>query len=181
MIRALLSPELNHEQVGSLPAPLATKEIDMAFKTYPKERLAHRNAIRRCIDPKDKSFVNYGARGIQFLFPSFEAFLADVGLAPSKKHLIDRIDNNLGYQQGNCRWVTQDVSNGNRRTWAKGSKYKGVFLLPSGRFHAQIRFGGKRICGPVVTTDEQAAHDYDNMVGTFGVERTLNFPMAVQA
>jgi hypothetical protein len=38
---------------------------------------------------------------------SFEYFLNDMGLRPSKKHSIERIDNDKGYFKENCKWATQ--------------------------------------------------------------------------
>lgn len=45
---------------------------------------------------------------------SFENFLADVGLRPSEMHSIDRIDNDKGYEPGNCRWATKAEQHANR-------------------------------------------------------------------
>ncbi len=47
---------------------------------------------------------------------SFEFFMADMGPKPSPKHSIDRINNELGYEPGNCRWATaQEQANNTRR------------------------------------------------------------------
>lgn len=58
----------------------------------------------------------YAGRGIQVLYESFEAFLADVGPAPSPDHSIDRIDNDGHYVAGNVRWALDDVQARNKRT-----------------------------------------------------------------
>lgn len=49
---------------------------------------------------------------------SFADFLAHIGLAPSPRHQIDRIDNTRGYVPGNVRWATakqQARNRGNNR------------------------------------------------------------------
>ncbi len=38
-----------------------------------------------------------------------------MGRSPSKRHSIDRIDNNKGYSPDNCRWVTQYEQTRNTR------------------------------------------------------------------
>ena len=60
----------------------------------------------------------YGGRGIKVCpqwQTSFESFLADVGLAPTPKHTLDRYPNNDGdYEPGNVRWATRHEQNANK-------------------------------------------------------------------
>ena len=85
---------------------------------------------QRCLNPKDKSYADYGARGITVCDTwknSFEAFLLDVGPAPERSAdiSIDRIDNDKGYEPGNVRWATRSIQNKNRR------KFHGTSSVPS--------------------------------------------------
>lgn len=75
--------------------------------------------IQRCNNPRNKNFAYYGGRGIlvcERWQHSFAQFLADMGPRPSPKHSIDRINNDGGYEPGNCRWATQEQQKGNKRT-----------------------------------------------------------------
>jgi hypothetical protein len=73
---------------------------------------------QRCLNPKNKRFPLYGARGIK-MHPewaeSFPAFLRDVGLRPEKGMTLDRKDNSKGYEPGNMRWTTWENQSNNRR------------------------------------------------------------------
>lgn len=70
----------------------------------------------RCANPKNKSYKNYGGRGIKVdpRWDNFAVFLADVGERPQGLTL-DRIDNDGNYTPTNVRWATYKVQGNNRR------------------------------------------------------------------
>jgi hypothetical protein len=72
--------------------------------------------VKRCTDPADKHFKNYGGRGITVCerWMSFENFYADMGKSPDGLSL-DRIDNDRGYEPDNVRWATRKMQQRNRR------------------------------------------------------------------
>lgn len=75
---------------------------------------------KRCTNPKCNNYKNYGARGITVCEEwsnSFISFMEWSLLNGYSDELeIDRIDNDKGYSPENCRYVTKNVNNFNKRT-----------------------------------------------------------------
>lgn len=84
----------------------------------------YRSMIRRCHNPKDVSYDNYGRRGIRVCRrwrfgeegkTGFECFMEDMGPRPKGKS-IDRKNNDKGYFPDNCRWASNKQQTNNVRT-----------------------------------------------------------------
>lgn len=80
------------------------------------EYISYHHAKARCSDPNQHNYNNYGGRGIEFRFNSFEEFLEHLGPRPSSGHSLDRFpDNNGHYESGNVRWATSALQCRNKR------------------------------------------------------------------
>lgn len=74
--------------------------------------------ITRCTNPKSKNYVNYGGRGITVCdewrkFANFFLWSINNGFEPGLS--IDRIDVDKGYSPDNCRYITLEQQQRNRR------------------------------------------------------------------
>jgi hypothetical protein len=95
--------------------------------------------IQRCTNQNCSGYEYYGGRGITVCeeWKEFANFLADMGERP-KGTSIDRINVDLGYFKGNCRWATDQVQanntsrnskiahKGETKTIAEWAKEKGI-------------------------------------------------------
>jgi hypothetical protein len=80
---------------------------------------AWQNMIQRCTNLNYSRYDDWGGRGIKVCERWLEEngfinFLADMGECPPGMSL-ERIENNKGYEPGNCKWATLKEQNNNTR------------------------------------------------------------------
>ncbi len=71
----------------------------------------------RCLNPRNKSYKDYGGRGISICgrwLNNFPAFMEDMGEKPAGL-MLERKNNNGNYEPSNCRWATRKEQNSNKR------------------------------------------------------------------
>lgn len=90
---------------------------------YTRDKRLHHswaNMMRRCYCEHTDQYKDYGGRGIEVCYEwrtdpaNFEKWALANGYAESLT--LDRVDNNGNYTQENCRWVSRQEQNKNRRT-----------------------------------------------------------------
>jgi len=103
----------------------ATRHGEATSRSRTSEYRSYHHMRRRCLNPKDAAFPDYGGRGITICDrwlngedgrSGLECFLADMGRKPSATHSLDRIDSDGNYEPSNCRWGTKKEQARNRRS-----------------------------------------------------------------
>lgn len=82
----------------------------------------------RCCCPTNRGFSDYGGRGIKICerwLASFEAFYEDMGKRPSRRHSLNRIDNDGNYEPENCEWALP-VTQSNNTRWNRLVECNGI-------------------------------------------------------
>lgn len=84
----------------------------------------YKSMIDRCYNPKIREYHNYGGRGIEVYedwknnYDAFAEWALATGYDQNAGHgdcTLDRKDVDKGYTPDNCRWVTNQVQQNNRR------------------------------------------------------------------
>ena len=137
------------------------------------------NMIRRCNNPKAKTYSYYGGRGITVCSEWLDVsnFINDMYPTFKEGLSLDRIDSDGNYEPSNCRWVTRTVQGRNTRKIQKNntSGYRGItFLKDRNKWHSQICVNYKRIHLGSFDNPIDAAKAYDKYVLDNNLEHTTN-------
>lgn len=97
---------------------------------YKSEYQSWTNMRARCLDPKNKKYPIYGARGITICerWAEFKNFMLDMGRKADPKFTIEREDVNGNYEPTNCKWISRKDQGRNKRT-SVFVTYKGKKML----------------------------------------------------
>lgn len=112
--------------------------------------------ISRCTNPNNRSFKDYGGRGISVCddwmeFTNFKddlylSYLEHVEEFGESNTTLDRIDVNCGYELSNVRWATLSEQARNKRIPKNNSTgYPGVYFSnKTGKWEARVSINGKK-------------------------------------
>jgi predicted nucleic acid-binding Zn ribbon protein len=116
-----------------------------------------KNIHNRCLNPNDKSYKNYGGRGIGVCDEWKNDFLAFYNWAYSNGYkeeklenglnvlTIDRIDNDGDYCPENCRWITNAEQARNKRRTMTDEERFGICPV-CGKPYIRTKRKGQKTC-----------------------------------
>jgi len=140
-----------HGMWHTLEHKCLAKAWDRCYGTRPKHKRY-----------RDKNLVVCDRYNFKTNLNAAQNLIDDIGSRPSNKYSLDRIDNDLGYIEGNLRWATASQQARNKDPHGK-VPYKGVCLSENGkRFVVTIFVDGKNKSLGRFNTAEEAAEAYDD-------------------
>lgn len=110
---------------GCIRAELSKKRVETHGESHTRLYRVWQGMKERCESPRHISYQFYGARGIKVhecwrnSYENFRDWALSNGYdlhAKRGKCTLDRIDVNGNYAPDNCRWVSMEVQNQNKRT-----------------------------------------------------------------
>lgn len=127
-----------------------------------------RNMIKRCTNPKDKGYKNYGGRGITVCeeWQDVTQFIEWAEATHIEGLTLDRIDNEGNYEPDNCRWVDMTIQSLNKRKSKNNtSGYVGINWRASyNKWAVRITVNGKRLSLGYFEILEEAVQARDNYI-----------------
>lgn len=148
----------NTRSCGCLLTEATTKHGGSGKSSYNTWRAM----MRRCSNPNDKDYRNYGARGINVCqeWHTYQRFESDMG-EPAGMETIDRIDPSLGYFPENCRWASPTVQARNiRKKDVAGVRLRGK------KWYGEISINRKKIYSRGCDTPEEALLERKRLIET---------------
>jgi hypothetical protein len=136
-----------------------------------------KNMKQRVYNPKNTEFHNYGGRGI-VICDEWHSFIPFMEWALANGYndelTIERVNNDIGYNPYNCKWIPSDEQKKNIRGWGN-SKYKGVYFEKErNKFQTGLKVNGKKVHLGRFDTEFEAALAYDLYCIENNVDRPLN-------
>ena len=126
--------------------------------------------IRRCTNPNNKDYKDYGGRGITVCEEWLDVidFVAwcEATHPNIEGYSLDRIDNDKGYSPENCRWANRLVQNINQRMKSTNtSGYNGIIWnKKNSNWGAVIGIATKKVYIGSFLTKEEAVLARDNYI-----------------
>ena len=126
------------------------------------------NMVKRCTNPKNEDYKNYGERGITICdeWLDIVTFITWAERTyPNIENLtLDRIDNDKGYSPDNCRWVDKTTQAINRRMQKNNTSGVVGVRLRKNKWISIIKVGGKEQWIGAFITKEEATLARDNYI-----------------
>ena len=129
-----------------------------------------KNILKRCNNPKNKSYKNYGARGItvceEWLDVRNFVSWAERTHPNIEGVSLDRIDNDGNYEPSNCRWADKVTQNTNQRKRSTNtSGFVGVYWdISKNKWTAKVGSNNKLINIGTFKTKEEVVQARDNYI-----------------